>query len=115
MPRGDGTGPLGQGPMTGRAVGYCAGYSVPGYMNTYRGRGFGRGFGRGWRWRSAAFCGYPSSYGTIPPVVDPYAVWSVTPEEEKQMLLEHTKMIETQLSEMKKRIQELEKEAKTKE
>jgi len=26
MPRGDGTGPWGLGPMTGRAAGYCAGY-----------------------------------------------------------------------------------------
>ncbi|MBN1358689.1 DUF5320 domain-containing protein [Candidatus Bathyarchaeota archaeon] len=54
MPRGDKTGPYGAGPMTGRAAGYCAGYSVPGYMNPRRGygrgfgRGWGRGFGRGW-------------------------------------------------------------------
>jgi len=36
--------------MTGRAAGYCAGYAVPGYMNSRRGygRGWGRGFGRGW-------------------------------------------------------------------
>ncbi len=33
MPRGDGTGPAGMGPMTGRAAGYCAGYPAPGYMN----------------------------------------------------------------------------------
>jgi hypothetical protein len=33
MPFGDGTGPAGAGPMTGRAAGFCAGYSVPGYMN----------------------------------------------------------------------------------
>ena len=33
MPRGDGTGPLGQGSMTGRAGGYCAGFSTPGYAN----------------------------------------------------------------------------------
>ncbi len=33
MPRGDGTGPAGMGPMTGRAAGYCAGYQTPGYMN----------------------------------------------------------------------------------
>jgi len=33
MPGGDGTGPAGMGPMTGRAAGYCAGYPVPGYMN----------------------------------------------------------------------------------
>jgi hypothetical protein len=38
MPAGDGTGPMGMGPFTGRAAGYCAGYSVPGYMNPYGGR-----------------------------------------------------------------------------
>ncbi|MCW4019334.1 MAG: DUF5320 domain-containing protein [Candidatus Bathyarchaeota archaeon] len=47
MPRGDRTGPWGAGPMTGRAAGYCAGYSTPGFAN--QGRGYGRGFGRGWR------------------------------------------------------------------
>ena len=55
MPRGDGTGPGGMGPMTGRAAGFCAGYSVPGFMNPIggrlglglgRGRGMGRGMGR---------------------------------------------------------------------
>ena len=68
MPRGDGTGPLGLGPMTGRAAGFCAGFRVPGYMNPvgrlvartvgYRLFGFGRrrplslGFrrGAGWKW-----------------------------------------------------------------
>lgn len=40
MPAGDGTGPLGFGPMTGRAAGYCAGYPVPGYMNPIPGGGF---------------------------------------------------------------------------
>ncbi len=50
MPRGDGTGPLGQGPRTGRGMGFCAGYSAPGYMNAGFGRRFrrfGRGFGCG--------------------------------------------------------------------
>jgi len=51
MPRGDGSGPWGQGPMTGRGAGYCAGYDVPGYANPIagygRGMGFGRGFGSG--------------------------------------------------------------------
>jgi hypothetical protein len=41
MPRGDGTGPRGLGPMTGRAAGYCAGYPTPGFMNPYGAR-FGR-------------------------------------------------------------------------
>ena len=38
MPFGDGTGPAGMGPMTGRAAGFCAGYPVPGYMNPVAGR-----------------------------------------------------------------------------
>lgn len=38
MPRGDGTGPMGMGPMTGRAAGYCAGYPTPGFMNPYGAR-----------------------------------------------------------------------------
>ena len=46
MPGGDRTGPMGQGPRTGRAFGYCAGNDSPGYMNPGWGRGFG--FGRGW-------------------------------------------------------------------
>lgn len=44
MPAGDGTGPAGLGPMTGRAAGYCAGYPVPGFMN-FIPRG-GLGYGR---------------------------------------------------------------------
>jgi len=52
MPGGDGTGPGGLGPMTGRAAGYCAGYPVPGYMNPIPGGGgWGRGFRGGGRGR----------------------------------------------------------------
>ncbi|NLJ24593.1 MAG: DUF5320 domain-containing protein [Firmicutes bacterium] len=50
MPRGDGTGPVGMGRMTGRGAGYCAGFAVPGYANpggVRRGLGFGRGYRRG--------------------------------------------------------------------
>lgn len=42
MPSGDGTGPLGQGPATGRGFGPC------GRGLSFR-RGFGRGFGCSWR------------------------------------------------------------------
>jgi len=47
MPRGDGTGPAGMGPMTGRAAGFCAGFPVPGYMNPVMGRAgfYGAGYG----------------------------------------------------------------------
>jgi len=71
MPFGDGTGPRGMGPMTGRGAGYCTGVNNPGFANPVPGRGFfgfgygagfgrgrgmgmgmggGRGRGRGWRW-----------------------------------------------------------------
>jgi len=48
MPRGDGTGPSGLGPMTGRRAGFCAGFRVPGYLN-FVGRGLGSGRRRGYR------------------------------------------------------------------
>ena len=76
MPRGDRTGPLGQGPMTGRAAGYCTGNAVPGFMNPAaglgmgmawgRGGGLGRGmaFRRGWGgFGVAPFVPYPASAG----------------------------------------------------
>jgi hypothetical protein len=45
MPFGDGRGPRGMGPRSGRGLGYCAGFDSPGYANP--GQGYGRGFGRG--------------------------------------------------------------------
>ena len=48
MPFGDGTGPRGLGPMTGRGAGYCAGYDQPGAFSPLPRRGwFGFGMGRG--------------------------------------------------------------------
>lgn len=52
MPRGDGTGPQGAGPMTGRGAGRCVGFASPGFANRDVGPGFwgrlsGRGGGRG--------------------------------------------------------------------
>jgi len=51
MPRGDKTGPEGNGAMSGRGLGYCAGNNSPGYVNNCCGRkrGFGaiNGFGIG--------------------------------------------------------------------
>jgi len=58
MPRGDGTGPAGMGPMTGRAAGFCAGFPVPGYMNPVMGRAgfYGAGYGM-------PYAGYGMPYG----------------------------------------------------
>lgn len=57
MPGFDGTGPRGQGPLTGGGFGYCApGRGPRGFgrgfgrgMGRGFGRGYGRGFGPGWR------------------------------------------------------------------
>jgi len=69
MPRGDGTGPAGIGPMTGRAAGYCAGYPVPGYMNPAPRAGLGFGgtyFGAASAYGPVGFGAYPR-YGYAAP------------------------------------------------
>ena len=58
MPLGDGTGPGGLGPMTGRIAGYCAGYPVPGYMNPLPGLGY---WGQG-----AYYGGAVPAFGNMP-------------------------------------------------
>jgi hypothetical protein len=53
MPRRDGTGPMGQGSMTGKGFGNCLSWGIPALAGAAmafgfgRGRGFGRGFARG--------------------------------------------------------------------
>lgn len=79
MPRGDGTGPRGFGPMTGRAAGFCTGFGVPGHVNPgaeggyYAGRG--RGGGRGFRNRfyATGLTGWQREGGYIPPWGNPFA------------------------------------------
>ena len=129
MPRGDGTGPAGLGPMTGRAAGYCAGYSVPGYMNPIPGRGwFGMGRGRGggggrgrrnWYyatglpgWARAsygmpAFGGWTSPWGY--PSVGYPSVPELTPKDETEMLKEQAEFLKQQLQDIQGRISTLEK------
>ena len=55
MPSGNRMGPRGEGPKTGRGLGYCADNDQPGYAESQIRQGFGRGFGRGgggWRGRN---------------------------------------------------------------
>jgi len=46
MPQGDRTGPNGNGPKSGRGLGFCVGNETAGYLAYERG-GYGGGFGRG--------------------------------------------------------------------
>lgn len=104
MPFGNGTGPAGMGPMTGRAAGYCAGYTMPGYANPIPGRGFwGRG-GRGGGWgRRGAFFGAPYYYA--PPA---YGVPPYNPGQDIDALKAQAQYLQKTLEDIHKRIQELE-------
>ena len=114
MPAGDKTGPLGQGPMTGRGLGYCAGYNTPGYANPKPKRFFRRGFGRGFGWRAWDFAPIER---VIPvqniPITQPQ---QPTKEQEITMLENDAKVIEAEqkvlnqeLEEIKKKTEELKK------
>ncbi|MBN1973309.1 MAG: DUF5320 domain-containing protein [Sedimentisphaerales bacterium] len=120
MPRGDGTGPAGMGPMTGRAAGFCAGFGVPGCANSGGGRGFwgrgrGMGRGRGFGWARAGY-GWPAWSSDV----NPYAYGSapIAPKLAVQQELDGLKgqaeYLEDALDGIKKRIEELESQKNSK-
>ncbi|MBN1938456.1 MAG: DUF5320 domain-containing protein [Candidatus Aminicenantes bacterium] len=112
MPRGDRTGPMGMGPMTGRAAGSCAGYGMPGFMNPAFGRGRGPGFGRGLgfgrgggfrgRFYTAGAPGWTRFAGYTAPYVKP------DPEMERQALRNEAADLQAELEAVKKRLSDLE-------
>jgi len=126
MPGGDRTGPLGAGPMTGRAAGYCAGYPVPGYMNPVPGRGYGLGMGwgrgRGWRnWYYAtglpgwARTGRAGFWGAAPlPYTGSTFYPNVTPKQELEALKAQAEQFQGVLKNLNEQIAELESEAEGK-
>jgi hypothetical protein len=127
MPRGDGTGPAGMGPMTGRAAGYCAGYPVPGFMNPVGGRGYwgrgrggggwGRGRGRGFGWARAGY-GYPAWGGAAATLYEPYPAPSapiMTAAQELASLKQQADYFQDTLDEIKERMAELENQKSSKE
>lgn len=106
MPKGDGTGPMGMGRMTGRGAGFCAGFTAPGYAN-YAGFAGGLGCGRGFRrmfyatglpgW---ARLGYPAYAGTYEPALG-----------EKERLSRQAELLESQLEQVKKRLSSFKEDA----
>ena len=122
MPRGNRTGPWGFGSMTGRGLGYCAGYSTPGYT---KGSGMGRGRGYGWGrgWRGGGWGGgrrfYPSPYYYPPDVTPPYPPatvppWSTAldPEDESKYLDQTLSSLKKEIELIEKRLEELASEKK---
>ena len=124
MPRGNRTGPRGDGPMSGRGAGYCAGNDRPGFASSGmgygrgfgRGAGFGRGYGRGMAYGPGRGQGRGMGYdgpGFREP--DPYYSRTVpvykepSPDEEKKYLEDVVKDLEAELENVKTRINELAK------
>ena len=114
MPRGDGTGPWGMGPMTGRMSRYCAGYSMPGYeyqmsrqglRNGFcRGRGFCSGRGSGKRFMNRA-----GRLFSWMPYNNEDAIFSPTSgqEDEKQFLQNQAEVLKSRLDKIKQRLDRL--------
>ncbi len=120
--------------MTGRAAGYCAGFSVPGFMNPAVPWGFGRGFGRGgggrgfrrwfyatglpgWaRWGALPAWGSVPWYGPWAPPAHPIARTFAGPsrEEELELLKRQAESLTDALEEIRKRIAELESQTSEK-
>lgn len=112
MPRGDRTGPMGAGSMTGRGAGFCTGYDAPGFTNDVRGRGFGTGIGRG---RSFFGCGAGSGRGwrntffaTGLPGRARFGTTQADPEMQKKTLQSKSEVLQSELDLVKKRLQEME-------
>jgi hypothetical protein len=124
MPRGDRTGPTGLGPMTGRRGGFCAGFGMPGYANPVPGRGFGMGFGRGrgaWSrgfggggrgWRNWYYATGQPGWMRFGAAAAPFT--SVDPEMEKQALKNQAEAMQGELDAIRRRLEEVEKEAEQK-
>lgn len=130
MPAGDGTGPTGIGPRTGRGMGYCSGYDAPGWANWGPGRGFygtyGRGLrggrrggygvgpgggGRGWRHRYYA-TGLPrwARWGTLP-AWETSGAWNPpSREQEIGILKDEAKWLKEELDAINERMDQLSQE-----
>ena len=93
MPGRDGTGPMGQGPMTGWGRGFCRGGGGWGGA----GRGYGYGFGRGMR--RGAGRGFGRGRWGYPQVTPP--------ESERDMLQEEATMLRSELDAITQRLDEL--------
>ncbi len=111
MPRGDGTGPAGMGPMTGRAAGFCAGYGMPGYANPafrrWFGRRGGRGFGGGgWGRRNWFYASGTPGWMRFGGYAAPYA--KPDPDAEKQALKSEADAVRSELEAIEKRLAEIE-------
>ena len=132
MPRGNGMGPAGMGPMTGRGAGYCAGYGMPGFANAPRGgfgMGYGRGggfgmgrglgFGRGARWGAGPMPAQgvyggpwaaPAGMSQAAPITDSWGARQISRQEELDYLKSQAMALKNELDAISSRVNEIESE-----
>jgi Family of unknown function (DUF5320) len=107
MPRGDGTGPFGEGPFTGHGAGYCAGFVGPGFLSGPVAGGYaltmGRGFGAG-RGRRNRFCAAGAPFGAYGRGPDPF----LRPEEEALLLKSEPQRLRWALESIEQHLKKLE-------
>ena len=112
MPGGNRRGPLGDGPQTGRGLGYCAGYDEPRYTDTQAapgsGRGFrwggrGRGAGRGRGRRNRFNTGFGPERGSRA-----FTAQTLSPEQEAEALKAQATELQGALQDIQKRLDQLE-------
>ena len=110
MPGYDGTGPRGEGPMTGRGFGYC-GTGRPARLGVWPAVGLGLGLGMRWgarRFGRGFGAGYGRGYGAG--YVDP-ALWAApTAQEEASGLEAEASFLRRQLDAIEARIAALREE-----
>ncbi|MBT6499232.1 MAG: DUF5320 domain-containing protein [Deltaproteobacteria bacterium] len=105
MPGQDGSGPLGRGPMTGKAAGYCVGHASTGY-----GRGMGRGAGVPFRGRGGygQGCGFRAGFGASGPGRRNQSLTrSTSVPEEREWLQAEEKYLSESLQDIKNRLSKL--------
>jgi hypothetical protein len=107
MPRGDRTGPEGEGPLTGRGVGYCAGYPTPGHANAMP--GYRRAGRRAARWGRGARGRLSRGPGRRWARFGPVPAWNPpTREQEAEALKAHAEWLTGELDAVNRRLDELE-------
>lgn len=125
MPGGNGRGPAGMGPMTGRAAGFCAGNRGPGFANAgYGAWGYGRGGGYGYgghgfrnQYYATGLTGWQrwgGPYSTAAPGYAPAYVPDATGysrENELKTLKGNAEYMEDSLAEINRRIKDLEEKS----
>lgn len=106
MPGGDGTGPMGMGPLTGRRAGFCSGFATSGFLSPLP--GYGRNFGRGRGFRMSRFSGLPGWAGTgFSALGGAYA----SQGNEQEILGKQAELLEKQLQWVKQQLAKVEAKA----